>query len=350
MYPRKTSLLLLKPFSHINLKTATNMHFFKLLVPVMILNVSCASEQDPVRLEQSETETTIFAGERPVLSYVHAETMPPEGIDPLYKRSAYIHPLWSPGGEVLTRIQPPDHYHHYGIWNPWTHTHFDTLKVDFWNLALGQGTVRFAEYQETHEEKDVAGFSARQDHIYFLNDGSENVAINEIWKITARAPADSLYVVDLTSTLTTPLQGGITLEAYRYGGGLGFRATEKWGTHNSTVLTSEGKVRADADGTGARWVIVEGESSVPRGRSGILFLSHPSNRAHPEPMRMWPPEQYEGKANVFFEFCPIRHQEWVLEPGQEYTLRYRMVVFDGSMPREAADEFWETYAAQPPEK
>jgi hypothetical protein len=218
------------------------------------------------------------------------------------------------------------------------------MKVDFWNLKLGQGTVRFAEYLETQEEKDAAGFRVSQDHLYFLKDGSENVAINEIWKVVAQAPADSLYVVDLTTTLTTPLAEGITLEAYRYGGGLGFRATEKWGTDNSTVLTSEGKTRADADGTGARWVIVEGESSVPEGRSGILFLSHPSNRAHPEPMRMWPPDQYERKANMFFEFCPIRHQEWVLEPGQEYTLKYRMVVFDGTMPPDVADAFWTAFA------
>ena len=98
---------------------------------------------------------------------MHTETLPPEGIDPLYKRSAYIHPLWSPGGEVLTRIQPPDHYHHYGIWNPWTHTHFDTMKVDFWNLAEGQGTVRFAEYLEMQEEKD-RGRIQRQAGSYLL--------------------------------------------------------------------------------------------------------------------------------------------------------------------------------------
>ena len=37
---------------------------------------------------------------------------------------------------------------------------------------------------------------------------AENVAINEIWKVTVQGTADSLYVVDLTTTLTTPLEGG----------------------------------------------------------------------------------------------------------------------------------------------
>ena len=96
----------------------------------------------------------------------------------------------------------------------------------------------------------------------------------------------------------------VTLEAYRYGGGLGFRATEKWNTDNSTVLTSEGKTRADADATDARWVIIEGESSVPQGRSGILFLSHPENRSHPEPMRMWPPGTERRDWQCLFRVLP----------------------------------------------
>jgi len=56
-----------------------------------------------------------------LLQYNFGITMPPAGINEAYKRSGYIHPLYTPHGQVLTRIQPPDHYHHYGIWNPWTH-------------------------------------------------------------------------------------------------------------------------------------------------------------------------------------------------------------------------------------
>ena len=309
-----------------------------LLAGLMTLQVS----QDPkgARLSGDENKTTIYIGEQPVLSYVHSETFPPEGIATIFKRSAYIHPLWSPGGERLTRIQPPDHWHHYGIWNPWTRTHFGEHKVDFWNLAERQGTVRFAEYLEKIEQENLAGFKVRQEHIYFLEDGSEGVAMNETWKLTVRNLEGQAYMVDLLTTLSTPLESGITLEAYRYGGGLAYRGTGSWYPGNATVRTSEGKSWSDADATHARWVILEGESSVPEGRSGILFLSHPDNRSHPEPMRMWPPDSNGGKENMFFEFCPIRHQEWVLEPGKAYTLKYRMVVFDGSITTQQAEQYW----------
>jgi len=312
-----------------------------LLVAFLTLQPSLG--QKSPRVVAEDDETTIYIGNQPVLSYVHEETLPPAGVDPIYKRSAYIHPLYSPGGERLTRIQPTDHWHHYGIWNPWTRTHFGDYKVDFWNLAEKQGTVRFAEYLEKIELENQAGFSVRQEHIYYKKDGSEGVAMDEVWKITVKNLQGHAYMVDLHTTLSTDMETGITLEAYRYGGGLGYRGTEKWDPSNATVLTSEGKNWSEADASHARWVIVEGESSVEEGRSGILFMSHPDNQAHPEPMRMWPPDTNDGKENVFFEFCPIRHQEWVLEANKEYVLKYRMVVFDGTITAQTAEQYWNNF-------
>ena len=310
---------------------------------LLLLFTSCTQEPASPTIVTDETSTSIVLNEQALLTYVHAITPAPEGVDPLYKRSAYIHPLHSPGGEILTRIQPEDHYHHYGIWNPWTHTNFGTDSVDFWNLALGQGTVRFAEYLDEYENEGEAGFKVRHDHIYFTEDGGEKVAIDETWEVRIHDAIDSVYLADITVSLSTPMETGITLEAYRYGGGLGYRGTEKWDPSNCRVLTSEGKTWSDADGTMARWAFVEGESSVPQGRSGILFLSHSSNHSHPDPMRLWSPIANGGKSNVFFEFCPIRHQEWILEAHKEYTLKSRMVVFDGEMDVETAESHWKNF-------
>ncbi len=301
-----------------------------------------------ITLKRNEQATTLLVRGKPLLGYNHAEVYPPEGVDPLFRRSGFIHPLWSPGGEPLTRIQAPDHYHHYGIWNPWTKTTVNGREIDFWNLLKGEGTVKFAGYLEAVEGPVFAGFSVLQEHVFFGERNREELAMREIWNIRAwNYSGEKRAVIDLTSTLNTPLQDGIMLEAYRYGGGIGFRATEKWQRENSTILTSEGKVRADADGTNARWCIVEGESSVKEGRSGILFLSHPTNRMHPEPMRVWPPDANNGRGDIFFEFCPIRHEGWKLDPLQNYTLRYRMVVFDGTMTPGEAEKHWESFAHPP---
>lgn len=300
-----------------------------------------------VSLETDSKDLHLLVNNKPVLNYRFATTFPPNGVDPLFKRSGFIHPLWSPGGEVLSRIQPPDHPHHYGIWGPWTHTHIDDRAVDFWNLLLGEGTVKFAGFLSEAEGAIFSGFEALQQHIDFGAKGEDQIALNEILDVRAWNVGEKVWIIDYTTTINSPLKNGILLDAYRYGGGIGFRATEKWKKDNCTVLTSDNKTRIDADGSFARWCRVEGESDVKEGRSGILFLSHPSNRMHPEPMRIWPLDANSGRGDMYFEFVPIRHEEWKLEPKQNYTLKYRMVVFDGPLDAKTAEMYWNSFASMP---
>ncbi len=301
-----------------------------------------------VQLEQRQGQLRMVRKGHPVLDYQFMTLYPPEGINPLFKRSAFVHPLWSPGGEVLTRVQPPDHYHHYGIWGPWTKTHVRGREVDFWNLAKGEGTVRFNGFLTQTEGPVYTGFSVFKEHIDFKAPGEDQVAIHEILDIRVwNVASDKIWLIDYTSTLNTPLDSGIILDAYRYGGGIGFRATGEWNKDNCTVLTSEKHDRSTADGTKARWCLVEGASEVPEGRSGILFMGHPANREYPEPMRVWPLDANGGRGDLFFEFCPIRHNDWVLEKGREVALKYRLLVFDGSVSSGEAEQYWQEFAAPP---
>jgi len=311
------------------------------LTPVLILLLvsRMAAGQE---ISRTERATEISAGGTVLVTYVHGDTPAPEGTDPRFHRSAYIHPLCSPSGVVLTRIQPPDHYHHYGIWNPWTHVRIDGERYDFWNLGDGLGRVRFVQYLATTAEEGRAGFRSEHVQVFYPGDGSEKVAIRETWDVAVHDAGERSYILDLTITQCTPLENGLLLEQYRYGG-LGYRATAKWGAGNSTILTSEGKTRNEADASRARWVIIEGESEAPQGRSGILFLSHPSNREHPEPIRTWDAGSQGGTGNLFFNFTPIREREWSMVPGKTYTLRYRLVVFDGPMTTGNAEGYWEEF-------
>jgi hypothetical protein len=300
-----------------------------------------------VSLKKDYKDLSLLMNGKPILSYRYATTFPPDTINPLYKRSGFIHPLSSPGGEVLSRIQAPDHYHHYGIWGPWTKTTIDGRAVDFWNLIAGEGTVQFTGFLSEAEGGVFSGFQALQQHIDFGAKGEDQIAMNEILDVRAWNIGEGVWMVDYTTSINSPLKNGIMLDAYRYGGGIGFRATEKWHKDNCTVLTSDNKTRKDADGSFARWCIVEGESATAAGRSGILFLSHPSNRMHPEPMRVWPLDANGGRGDMYFEFVPIRHENWKLEPKQNYTLKYRMIIFDGKLDAATAEKYWNSFAALP---
>lgn len=314
---------------------------------VLKLEEKAAVDRSKISLKKDYRDLSLMMNEKPILSYRYAVTYPPEGIDPIFKRSGFIHPLYSPEGEVLTRIQAPDHYHHYGIWGPWTHTHIGDRQVDFWNLGEGQGTVKFAGFLTEEEGAIYTGFEALQQHIDFGGKGEDQVAMNEILDVRAWNIGEGIWMVDYSTSINSPLKNGILLDAYRYGGGIGFRATEKWKKDNCTVLTSDNKTRIDADGSFAKWCIVEGESDAKEGRSGILFMSHPSNRMHPEPMRVWPLDANAGRGDMYFEFVPIRHVEWKLEPKQNYTLKYRMIIFDGKIDAKTAELYWNSFAVLP---
>jgi hypothetical protein len=304
------------------------------------------SGDDDFTAEQGAEYITLSAHGKEIFRYRHAMMEAPEGTDPLYRRKgAFIHPLYSPSGKVLTRIQPPDHYHHYGIWNPWTKTFFEGRQVDFWNLAAGQGTVRYKRTLSTSSGDLFTGFKVFHEHIDFSAGGGEKIAMNEIWDVRAyeiRINEQPAWMIDFVFTLSCATDSAIELAQYRYGGGIGFRATEAWTNKNSNVLTSEGKTRANADATKARWCMLSGETA-PGQTSGLVFMSHPENRAHPEPMRVWPEDAADGRGDLFFEFCPIRHEGWKLYPGKEYVLKYRLLVYEGGMEAETADNFWDDY-------
>ena len=303
-------------------------------------------EGTPVKVRKGSDALQIFVNNQKVLQYFHVPVSPPEGVDSIFARSAFIHPLWSPSGAILTRIQPPDHYHHYGIWNPWTKTNFEGREVDFWNLGKGQGTVRFKGFVSLINGQVYGGFKAIHEHVDFTSPEGEKNAMNEEWDIRVwNLGGDyGFWMWDFTSKLNCASSSPIILEQYRYAG-FGFRATEYWTNKNSGILTSEGKTRKDGDATRARWSNIYGATET--GTSGIVFMSHPYNREHPEPMRIWPEDSNGGRGDMFFQFCPIRERSWELKPGKDYILRYRMYVYDGTVTPETAERLWQDFANPP---
>jgi hypothetical protein len=320
------------------------MCFKRLFLPIFIFSLfSTASFSQKVELRETLKGIDFLIDNQRVLTYQTATTDVPEGVKSEFKKSGFIHPITSPSGQVLSRVQPPDHYHHYGIWGPWTRATISGREVDFWNLGDGKGRVDFAGVLSKKVAGGAAELNVRQNHLDLKAPETEKLAIEEDLRIKVKPADKGRYMVDYTTTIFTKIPGGILLDDYRYGGGIGFRATELWGDANSSILTSEGKDRKDADGSNAKWIIVKGKTADKSGQSGILFLSHNTNKSHPEPLRVWPLGQYKGEGNVFIEFCPIRHESWEIQPDERYSLKYRLIVFDGELSAEEAEAYWRAF-------
>lgn len=317
-------------------------------IPVLLASTVCSAQTaKPGKMQLTvDSVLTISSGNNKLLTYQFKTVYPPAGKDTNYKRSGFIHPLYAPHGQVLTRIQPPDHYHHYGIWNPWTHTVFENDTIDFWNIKNRTGTVRFAKITAQKSNDAFAELTALHEHIVFKKDGSEKIALNE-WqtiKVYQLNKENNSYIVDVTSKMSCASQSPLLIVAYRYGG-FGWRATEYWDKNNSEMLTSEGKTRDNTDNTKAKWIIVYG--ALPgNDEGGIVMLSHPSNYNHPEPLRIWDKKANGGRGDVFANFAPTKDKDWLLEPGKTYTLKYRLLVFNGKFDAAKAEAAWKIFAAQ----
>ena len=293
-----------------------------------------------VSVRKTQDYCDILYGDTKVLRYNHAVVPPPAGQSELYKRSGFIHPLWSPAGSVLTNIHAPDHIHHLGIWMPWTHTEFEGKSVDFWNLKEGQGTVRFVKYLATTDGPVFGGFQVEQEHVALKTDAGEKVVLREVWDVRVYdvgGPAKGYWLWDFKSTQRCVADSPLRQVEYRYGG-FGFRGAAEWDEQTAEYLTSEGKTRKDGHATRARWCDTSGKIKE---WEGVTFYSHPENFRHPEPMRIWP----EGQ--VFFNWAPSQAGDWEMKPGEDHVFRYRLYVHEGKVNVADAERIWADYAEPP---
>jgi hypothetical protein len=182
-----------------------------------------------------------------VLQYNYAVI---EQTDPLFSRSGYLHPLWTPGGKVITNDSPPNHLHHHGLWSAWTSSEFEGRKSNFWESKEKQGRVEFVKIEEQTSGPVFCGFKARHRFVNLNGTGGEKVALEEVWEVRVYAIADR-FLIDLVSTQTCATDQPLLIKEYRYGG-IGFRGSADWeGKEGVSFLTSEGKNRKEGHATKA---------------------------------------------------------------------------------------------------
>jgi hypothetical protein len=74
------------------------------------------------------------------------------------------------------------------------------------------------------------------------------------------------------------------------------------------------------------------------------MLSFPANYNNPEPLRIWDKNANNGRGDVFANFAPTKDKDWLLVPGKEYILKYRLVVFNGKFDADKAENAWQDFA------
>jgi len=293
-----------------------------------------ATEQATVTAHDSGDQILFTDKDRKLAAFkVSKLEMPDEDIPQIYYRDGYVHPVWTPGGQIITDDYPPDHRHHHGIWAAWTKTIFQGRNPDFWNMGGGSGKVELSSLDAIWSGFIHAGIKANHQYIDMTQD--EVVALNELWSMKVYGSLSDKNIIDVELIQSTATDSALVLSQHRYGG-VGFRGHRNWaGENGAEFFTSEGKTRLNGHGTRARWVHIGGE--IDGQESGATILSHPDNHEAPQPVRIHPTEP-------FFNFAPTQAGPFAITSDKPITWKYRFVTYDGAYDPNLLEALWEDYS------
>ena len=296
-------------------------------------------------LELTDTDDVIritLSG-KPVLEYVKTDKPVPEGMDPAYRRSGYIHPVFTPDGVEATGDFAPDHPHQHGLFFAWTRTKYEGKKVDFWNLVKKLGRVEHRGVKALTRKDDRVSFSV--EHAFVVGEGdAREDALKETWTVTVhKTPADH-FLFDIESVQTCAGDKPLTLDKYHYGG-MAFRGNTQWVKEKGDksiepgdleYSTSNGKNRFDGNHTPVDWVSFSGK--VDGKPASVTVFGSPKNFRAPQHVRIHPDKPY-------FCFAPMVTGEFSIKPGDRYVSRYRYLVTGAKPATDQIQKHWEEYQA-----
>lgn len=311
----------------------------------------------------------VKSGEREVLRYNYGVIQQNKGESGAYDRAAYIHPVWTPTGKVITGDFSPEHIHQRGIFFAWRQIKFSDVEADFWSLgkepgrqlpdelgpSIEKGPV-FAELgifnkgnvgDKTYmrETCAVRVYTLPEEDMWLFDMYLRQIPMNP--KNPRRIPTEvttATVIVDgkVKRIQKEKVEGDIFMEiAKSLYGGMTFRGVGGWLSEDVSldVLTSEGKNRADANETQARWIDYTGPLGDEWG--GVVIFDHPLNQRYPTPLRVHPQFPY-------FCYAFAQNEPYMIYNNAPLDLVYRFLVHTGRPNKQINERFANDYV-NPPE-
>lgn len=249
---------------------------------------------------------------------------------------AFLHPLRTPSGFEWTAIQPDDHKHHFGLWWPWKYIEANGEKYNCWEIQEGQGAhvARSAKLLS-----DMPEWEFLNETVVKKPGTPPLTVIRETARVGLSIHGDA-EVLDI-SIAQKAAGSPVTIVEYRYSG-FSWRGPVSWNKDNSTMTTSEGKGRDNANGTPARWVVVSGPT--PHGSASVLMMSAAVNLAGtPEKLRVW--DSKNGNGMPFVNFNPVMEKPLPLDDAHPAVSnrKYRVIAADHVIEAAAAEAEWKKW-------
>lgn len=282
----------------------------------------------PIVITKSDSGLLVSVKKRPVFFYHTIPYLLPADSPSYYMRNGFIHPLYSPGGNILTDDFPVGHMHQHGIMMAWVNTRFKNTPVDFWNQHLQTGNVKHVTIEAVQNNIVTSTLKLRLQH-YSKQFGE---VLNELWTVTIY-PFSSYFLFDIQSRQVNTTSDTLFLNQYHYGG-LSFRGSRQWNSTDKDhfkvpwqIQTDSGFSLINANGKHAAYVTASG---LINGRMACAtILGFPTNFRYPQAIRVHPTMPY-------WCYAPIADGPFFIAPGQQYISGYRYFITDDPQPKKTA--------------
>ncbi len=317
----------------------------------------------PVTVEDvAGRRLVVRIADQPVVQYNNGIVRQQPGQHGPYDRAAYLHPVWSPSGAIVTGDFSPEHIHQRGIFTAWVKARFGDVETDFWSLGASKGRMLPAPKKPYVETGPVFA------KLVIWNQGVVDGVplLEERVEVTVYAePYQGGWLFDLR-TRQSPVAGGEAMQLPQvYYGGTSFRGPGQWLSKSSRdvqraiakgvsfenvdwlppevtldVLTSEGDDRTSGDRKPARWIDYTGPLSSGLQWGGLAVYDHPSNPRHPTRLRIHPELPY-------FSLALVQQQSFEVKAGSTLELSYRVFAHDGHPDPQRNERIANSYCTPP---
>jgi hypothetical protein len=271
-------------------------------------------------LDEAHESVLVKQGDAPILNYYHSDSILPQGVDPIFKRGDYVHPIFGPDGQILTEDFPADHLHHRALNWGWATVKWKGKKRDLFACR---------------------GIWTRPQDIKLINGPTAQIIAENLWLWDDKTP-----VVKETVTITAHPQNNsgrfidfdIRLKALVNDFAIGGREKSGYGGFNIRMAPAENVTLTIHDANNENpqsWADYTADFDFKK-RAGITIFEHPKN---PQYSLGW---FRRDKINFFQPIWPVA-KLFNIPKSKTLQLRYRLWVHKGTIDPEIISIAWTDY-------
>ena len=296
---------------------------------------SAAAEQSSLSVVKNSEGFEITENQKPVLHY----QLKPKSKEGKFKRTNYVHPLYSLDGGVLTEDFPSDHLHHRGVFWAWhTFTVGGEYAGDNWVCDDFEWDLQ--EAKPINGTNDIAGLKTVwlwKSPKVVDGDGKMKPMVEETTTVRVFSRKTHHRLVDFEIRLKALLDdvrmaGSLDDKGY---GGFSVRMHRP----KDMVFTGQiGVVKPQRLAIeGGEWMDMSG-SVTDKGKGGVTILCHPSLPIFPQ---LW-----------LLRMSSQQNPQWpgakpvLLPKGKDVVLRYRLVIHDEQLKSKEIQTLHEEYSKE----